>query len=537
MKRRNFLKTAAQATTALPIMLGGMPLRSLGKTPLRNILAQSASANDKILVIVQLMGGNDGLNCVVPYEDTLYRQYRPTLGLDKTANNLRVLSDHPSLAFTNEMSGMHQLYTNGKMAILQNVGYQNPDLSHFRGTDIWNTGTDANKFMHTGWVGRMLGILNPDYPPTTIPKGSFPLALQFGSSLSNLFYADNGGMAAVIGQLPDEGSQSVHFYDPIPDNPTIPYQELDFVRTVEKETEVYTQSIIDRKVKTNKVTYPTTGSGRLGPQLAGVAQLIASGFTTKVYLVMQNGYDTHSNQANDHPNLLQELSDSIKAFQDDIEALGVADKVALMTYSEFGRRPLENGGGTDHGTAAPLFVVGTKVIPGVRGSDPKLQSQNLLNGNLMYEERHDFRNVYATMMTEWLLEGDTSEVDAFVKEVLTSRGSEVYSGKSDWVRLGIFTQEPKDVSTEFTPGLMLMENYPNPVRSETTISFAVPDNMDVTMSIYNMQGIEVARPIDGRVTVGANSVVVNTSKLPAGIYQYQLQTPKGNLTKRMVVVK
>jgi uncharacterized protein (DUF1501 family) len=536
MKRRDFLKFGAKAsaaTTALPIMLGGLPVRVLGRSPLETLLAQSATSNDKILVIVQLAGGNDGLNCVVPYSDPLYKEYRPTLGYDKTADGLLTLSDHDTLAFTKEMSGMHQLYGDKKMVVLQNVGYPNPDLSHFRGTDIWNTATDASRFANTGWVGRMISILNPDYPPTTIAKGSSPLALQFGASLTNMFFSENGGMGIVINTLPEEGSETTHLYDPIPVPTTVPYEELEYVRTIEKETEVYSQSIVDRKVTTNKVTYPTTGTGRLGSQLAGVAQLIASGFSTKIYLVTQSGYDTHSNQATDQPDLLSELSGCIKAFQDEMEALGMADKVALMTYSEFGRRPQENGSGTDHGTAAPLFVVGSQVIAGVRGRNPQLTADSLVNGNLAYESNHDFRNIYASIMYEWLLDGTSTDKDALVKEVLTASASQTYSSTTDWVKLGIFKdQTPTAVYNEFTPGLML-----NPASRSTTIEFALPETMDVRLGVFNAQGIEVARAVDDKLSVGTHRITVNTAQLPSGNYLYRLSTHKGEVAKRMVIMR
>ncbi len=541
MKRRDFLKFGAKAgiaTTALPVMLGGFPLRVLGKSPLQQLLATSATANDKILVIVQLAGGNDGLNCVVPYTDPLYKQYRPTLGLDKTANGLLVFSDHDTLALPKEMDGMHSLYMSGKMALMQNVGYPNPDLSHFRGTDIWNTATDASKFSNTGWIGRMLGILNPDYPPAVIPKDSAPLALQFGASLSNLFFADNGGTGIVISQFPDSTSASTHLYDPIPSNPTIAYQELDYVRTIEKETEVYSQSILDRKVVANKVTYPTTG--KLAPQLSGVAQLIASGFSTKIYLVSQGSYDTHSNQKTDQPALLGELSDCIKAFQDDLEAFGLADRVALMTYSEFGRRPIENGSGTDHGTAAPHFVIGTQVIPGIRGHDPKLAAADLLNNNLVFEAQHDFRNIYTSVMYEWLLDGAGADKDALINSVLTASGSSTYSTTSSWTKLGIFKAQSTGAvgdQATFVPGLMLMENYPNPVSSQTTIEYSLPATMPVELGIFNTAGVELERIVDARQEVGNHRVTFQAANLPSGTYIYRLKTASGVVAKRMVVVK
>jgi uncharacterized protein (DUF1501 family) len=543
MKRRDFLKMGATlgvATTALPVLIGGSPVRVLGKSPLNSLLA-SATANDHILVIIQLAGGNDGLNCVIPLTDPLYAQYRPTLSVD-ALKSPHILADHDTLAFHPVMSGMATLYGEKKLAVLQNVGYANPNLSHFRGTDIWDTSTDANRFVSTGWIGRLLGELNPDFPPTTFSNNQddkyyYPPAMQFGASLSVSFLSESGGMGIIINSLPDENNKSTHDYDAIPIPTPIPYQELDYVRTIEKETEVYTDRLINRSVTTNKVTYPT--GSKLGQQLAGVAQCIASGFTTKIYLVMQGGYDTHSNQATDHPDLLQELSDCIKAFQDDVEAFGKADKVAGMTYSEFGRRPQENGSGTDHGTAAPLFVFGTQVIGKVHGNDPQLAQASLVNNNLAYEARHDFRNIYASVMFEWLLAGEDADKNSLIQSVLTSSNGATYSTNSDWLHLGIFNGQPSGVEDngEFVYGLMLMENYPNPVREKTTIEYALPQATDVMLSIYTMAGKEVARIVDAKESAGIHRATFATGSLASGSYLYRLTTPMGAVTKQMIVMK
>ena len=522
---KNSLKVGVSANT-LPVLLGGNTVRALGRSPLRSALEASA-VNDHILVIVQLAGGNDGLNTLVPISSTEYYSLRPTLGLKKADAGLFTLADHDTLAWNGRMTGMADLYAAGKVAALQNVGYANPDLSHFRGTDIWNTATDARMFANTGWIGRLLGDLNPNYPPAEIPKGSQPLAVQFGNSLSNAFLGKNGGMGIVINQLPTQNNASIHNYDAIPSNPSNPYLELDYVRTIQKETEVYTQTLIDRSVKTNKVTYPTGNT--LATQLASVAQCIASGFSTKVYLVTQTGYDTHSNQANDHPTLLGNLSAAITAFQQDLEASGLADKVVTMTYSEFGRRPQENGGGTDHGTAAPLFVIGTQVKGGVRGSDPNLTA--LVSKNLVFEAQHDFRNVYASIMTEWL-EIDSTEVT----QVLTKSGSETFSSNANWLNLGIIKDKPQQaVYADGAPGLMLMQNYPNPCQDRTAIEFALPANGRVELSVWNMKGEEIARVADQVMSAGTYRESFNTSRLANGTYLYRLKTTTGEVTRQLVV--
>jgi uncharacterized protein (DUF1501 family) len=531
MKRRDFIKNGLKlgvAVNALPLALGGFPIKALGRSPLRSALTASA-ANDNILVIIQLSGGNDGLNTLVPHTDAKYYTNRPTLGLKKTENNLIELVGHESLAWNSTMTGANTLFTQGKMAVMQNVGYPNMDLSHFRGTDIWNNATDRNRFTNTGWVGRFLSEMYPDYPPDVIPKGSQPLAIQFGNSLSNAFLGKNGGMGIAINKLPDTGNESVHNYDPIPGPPTtIPYQELQYVRLIEKETEVYSQSLVDRSVKTNKVTYPTSN---IATQLSYVSQIIASGFSTKVYLVTQSGYDTHSGQLQDQASLLGDLSAAMLAFQNDLEASGLADRVVTMTYSEFGRRPTENGTGTDHGAAAPLFVFGTNVKGKVYGNDPDLT--NLVSGNLAYDPRHDFRNIYSTMMSEWL---GISDED--IQGVLTASNGETYSTNTDWLKLGIIKSTQSDVDySSSTPGLMLMQNYPNPVASTTTIEFALPEPGYVQIGIFDMKGNEVERIADGRFGEGVNKAKFSPGNLANGVYLYRLRTEKSDVTRHLVIAK
>ncbi|MEI8134724.1 MAG: DUF1501 domain-containing protein [bacterium] len=535
MKRRDFLKLGAQvgvAANVLPILMGGLPVRALGRSPLRSALG-TASTNDNVLVIIQLAGGNDGLNTIIPFTDPLYKTNRPTLGI--TVDSSSYIPDHPTLAFHPQMaSNALELYNASKMAIIQNVGYPNPNLSHFRGTDIWNTATDSLIYSSSGWIGRMLSGLNPNYPPSTIPTGSQPLAIQFGNSLSNLFLSRNGGMGIAINRLPTSSNPSIHNYDAIPASPITPGAELEYVRIIQSETEIYAQTIANRTQKTNStgVTYPT---GNLGTQLAGVAQLIKSGFSTKIYLVTQGGYDTHSNQLTGQAALLQELAGCMNAFQKDIEAFGVADKVATMTYSEFGRRPLENGSGTDHGTAAPLFIFGTNVIGGVRGHDPKMDTASLVSGNLAFDSLYDFRNIYSTVMSEWLGIDDSS-----IQNILTASNGSTFSSKNDWKKLGIFkSQQTGGVndSADMTPGLMLMENYPNPVMSETTIEYALPEDGMVTLSIYNVKGVEVDRIVEARQSAGIHRKTFNARNLQSGAYIYRLSTSTGQISKQMVVVK
>ncbi len=560
MKRRDFLTTGLKigvAANTLPVLLGGMPLRALGRSPLRNMLEASSSTNNNVLVIIQLQGGNDGLNCVVPFTDPNYLTLRPTLGLSGS-NITAALPDHQSLAFHSAMGDFLTLYGqgggNGPMAILQNVGYPNPILSHFRGTDVWNTATDSGIYASTGWVGRFLAN---QYGAPQTGTGSWPLGIEFGNALSDIFLGANGGMGIAMNSMPSKAAPGGQNYDAITQT-TTQYNELAFVRLIQQESEVYSATIVSRGITKNKVTYP---SSTLATQLAGIAQMIASqlqtgSVQTKIYLVTQGSYDTHSNQISRQASLLTDLSAAVLAFQQDLQAFGtvngvnMADTVAMMTYSEFGRRVQENGSGTDHGTSAPHFVIGTMVKGAVYGSDPDLSTQtsdpNEINknnegvpGNLAYDPTHDFRNVYATMINEWLMAGaDQATISTVIQDVLTQDSSATYSAtKTPWQSLGIFQTSGTQYvgSAPGTVGLMLLQNYPNPVTSTTTIPYMLDAAGPVELSIFSSDGIEVARPVEGWQTAGSQSVTFDASKLAAGAYFFRLKTSTQTVSRPMVV--
>ncbi len=550
MKRRDFLKTGLKigvAANALPIMFAGSPIRALGRSPLRSGLQTLGSTNNNVLVIIQLQGGNDGLNCVVPFTDPSYLTLRPTLGLSGSGLTA-ALPDHQSLAFHSAMPGFLTLYGSGggsgNIALLQNVGYPNPILSHFRGTDIWNTATDSGIYASTGWVGRFLANQNPNFEVPALGSNAWPLAIEFGNALSDIFLGANGGMGIAINAMPSKAAPGGQKYDAIPSNPTTQYDELQFVRNVQMESEVYSQTIVSQTTVKNKVTYP---SSTLATQLAGIAQMIASGATTKIYLVTQGSYDTHATQITRQASLLSDLSAAVLAFQQDIEALGIADQVAMMTYSEFGRRVQENGTGTDHGTSAPHFVIGTQVLGQVYGSDPDLSTtaQGGINnnnegvpGNLAYDPTHDFRNVYATMINEWLLVGaEQAAINTVIQDVLTQDTNATYStNTAAWQSLGIFKSSGNYVgSAPGAVGLMLLPNYPNPAIGTTTIPYMLDVAGPIQIGIFSSNGVEIARPVDGWQSAGQQSVSFDASNLPSGAYFYRLTTSTQTVTRPMVV--
>ena len=371
-------------------------------------LTDAAAANvpepekdKRILVLLQMAGGNDGLNTVVPYADDLYYKLRPKLAL-QDPSALHKLND--TVALAPPCGALADLAKDGKFAVLQNVGYPNPNRSHFRSSEIWETASDADTFLSDGWMGRYLDNCCGGAPvdastqdpvgihsTLTLPQTFFTKDPQnyFGISGNSRAYQrlrkrkDGAAFKPLLDEFAgiSAGGDMGNF---------LSHTLMDAL-----VTEKRVQKILDAYQTT--VTYPT---GPLGQSLKRVASLIAAGLETRVYFCQQTGYDTHANQFTKHQQLLGDLSDSLAAFQSDLVAHGLDKQVLTMTFSEFGRRPYENDAqGTDHGTAAPLFVMGGALKQGgVIGDAPDLNIP--AKGDLTY--KIDFRQVYATVLDKWL---------------------------------------------------------------------------------------------------------------------------------------
>lgn len=358
------------------------------------LAATPAAEKDRtILVLVQLAGGNDGLNTVVPFEDADYYRLRPTLGVAKSD----VLRLNDTLGLHPACAGLHGLFDQGKLAVVQNVGYPNPNRSHFRSTEIWETGSDSNAYLPTGWVGRFL-----DNACAGVPTGSDPLAIHvtpetpqsFQSANTHSTFGVNPNLRPRRGRgdplaLLEELSHPAQGHDHDHDNHGFLQQTMMNALVTERRVQGFLGSYRP------EATYPGTPFAQ---SLRNVAALIAAGLPTRVYFVSLGGFDTHSNQANAHRNLLTTLSEGLAAFQRDLEAHRLDRQVTTMTFSEFGRRPAENEShGTDHGTAAPLFVLGAQVKGGLHGTPPSLKLQR--SQDLTYST--DFRQVYRTVLEKW----------------------------------------------------------------------------------------------------------------------------------------
>lgn len=520
MQRRDFLAYSLKAgllISALP-SLGRFSAQALAYSPALHRLRRLTEQSDRVFVLIQLQGGNDGLNTLVPVENPLYYRARPTIAIPKeqTLPLTDTLGWHPALA------GFRELYERGELAIVQGVIYPNPDRSHFRGTDIWVTATDADVFLGTGWIGRYLESLTADLPPGEIPPE--PLAVQIGGASSVLLQGERGFLGISFRdprqfyRLVSQGEMD--FGGSVPDTPA--GQELLFVRSVLQAAQRYAQRVRQAAERgANRVAYPDTD---LAQKLRIVAQLISGGLGAKVYVVAieRNAFDTHAYQGGVtgvHASLLRELSDAVKAFQDDLHALGVASRVAGMTFSEFGRRVQENvTAGTDHGTAAPLFVFGAQVLGGrIHGQDPDLENLDPRGDLLM---QYDYRQVYAAALLQWFGAPQTQVQRVLLRE---------------FAPLPLF--QPVSSAEEMFADELGVEAFPNPAAQETTIAFTLPEAASVELVLLDVQGKVVSRVLAGEYPAGSYRVPVRLTALAPGVYLYRVRAGRRSAMRALQVVR
>lgn len=374
--------------------LGGSALISLSSSVPQVLLGASTKTNlnqgEKILVVVELSGGNDGLNTVIPFADDEYYKNRFTLAVAK--EQVLKLDDH--VGFHPVMQGFSKLVEQGRLAVVQGVGYPNPNRSHFESMDLWHTAHQVGQ-RQTGWVGKCVeeNELADQLPAIHFGTSAQPLAMKSLKRPSpsirtlddfQLFAGRDERLAQLLKpmmQSPRANSNPLLTF--VHDNAKIALDTSDRLEKISKSP-------------TGDAVYPGT---RLGQDLQSVARLINSGLPTRIYYVTLGGFDTHSNQAEAHSGLLRQLSDAVSAFVLDMQQQGNGDRVAVMSFSEFGRRVRENASrGTDHGTAAPMFLAGGGIKPGVVGEHPSLD--DLEEGDLKY--RIDYRRVYNEVLEQWL---------------------------------------------------------------------------------------------------------------------------------------
>lgn len=384
MDRRDFVKksTFASGMMLIPSFLKGMEL-----------INPEHLSGFKNLIIIQLSGGNDGLNTIIPHRNDLYHNLRPSIS--KRLNETLRLTDE--LGLNKSCIGLKALFDQGEMTIINNVGYPNPNRSHFRSTDIWHSGSDASEYLKTGWAGRYLDAYC---------QGAYQ-AIEHDTSLSLILKGKSmKGIAVTDPKQLFQATRESYFKNIVKntdqdllneDNQGYLYKTL--LETYSSADYIYEHS----KIYESKSDYPANSFGK---SLKGISDMINSGLNTRVYYSTLGGFDTHVNQNASQDQLLKIYSESISALVKDLKKTNKFKDTLILTFSEFGRRVKENGSkGTDHGTANNLFVIGENLKqPGILGNDPDLINLDK-NGDLVYDI--DFRSIYATILNKWMDANDS----------------------------------------------------------------------------------------------------------------------------------
>jgi uncharacterized protein (DUF1501 family) len=523
MERRNFIKNTA-SSIALPSLFGRYNVEATGLSPWLAALTNTAAETDHVLVIIRLAGGNDGLQMVIPID-----QYAnlSTARTNILINENRVLKLngvtgtglHPS------MTGMQSLFNEGKVKIVQGVGYPNQSFSHFRSTDIYMSASNAADNVTTGWAGRYLqneyANFPTGYPNTQMPD---PLAIQL-NEMTLTFQ----GVAQTMGITVSNPDNPYDFLQDNGNNLTGRMgEELSYLRTIAQQSDKY--GLIIKAAYTrqasNMVAYPNT---KLADQLRIIARLIKGGLKTRVYMATIGGFDTHSvmvDQA-DHTkgkyaDLMTELSGSITAFQRDLEAMRIQDRVLGMTFSEFGRRIKSNGSmGTDHGASYPSFIFGTRLYGGMLGVNPTIPANADVNANVAMQ--YDFRSIYASILADWFC------VNATDLNTIMLRNFQ----KLPIVNSPTCVTDTHDLNV--AAGKNLISNYPNPFSFATTIEFETRGGHTM-LQIFDIEGQLVVTLVNGHYTEGKYKVYFNGGHLPSGVYYARLQNEAVSQVRNLVKV-
>lgn len=500
--RRDFL-SASGLLGAGSLLLGNLPLRAFQPSPL--LAALASGANDRILVLIRLDGGNDGLNTVIQRNNPYYYNLRPTLGIEDA--NLWAMSNEYGMPLTTQ--ALQPLWDNGMMKTIFNVGYPEPNYSHFRSYDIIASGSESDVVVNTGWMGR---FLDTEYAAFLEAPPTVPPALQIGVQSDLVFRSDQANMALAVSSPSEfyQIAQTGQLYDISHLGNTPRELELAYVRQTANAAFRYAETIKTAYgLGKNQVDYPT--GVRLAEQLAIVAKLIKGNLGTRVFMVSIGGFDTHATQRDYHLNLLKNLADSVKVFYDDLAfgASGLEQKVLGMTFSEFGRTIYENASqGTDHGWGTPMLMFGGGIGQGFTG-----QYQDLSNPDPYGDPEFsvDFRSVYATVLQDWM--GASPEITQFVM------------GQPQPVISGLVPAAPV-VSGDNGKCALLGHNPSQAEPGAIEIKYAMMQGGPVRLQILDGAGHVLRTLVNEFKATGSYTFVFRPGDwfVGPGVYQYRLQT-------------
>lgn len=512
--RRSFLQAMGLAGGAA-MTLAHSSIAASKETPLARAISNADT--DRILIIVRLKGGNDGLNTIVPlYDYDTYKKARPSIAIAK--NNIFKLNDNFGMPLY--ANALERMWGDGKMRVVHGVGYENSSLSHFKGSDNWST-CSPNTVEKTGWIGRYFEELHPDFLMNPPEK---PTAILIGNSQNILFSGDDNNYAFAVGNpgklAAIAANGEFYNFNNLPD--CVHGEKVAYLKGVTNNTFSYAGVINDAYDKSNDFgDYPDND---LASQLSIIARLIKGNLGTKVYTVQLDGFDTHSQQLSTHEELITQLADTMAHFYADLENAGWDDKVLSMTISEFGRRVRQNGsGGTDHGTASPSLFFGSCLEgSGFTGTHPNLSKLNNA-GNLF--NTTDFRQLYSTVLEEWLCVNDSSVLNS---ALLGQTHEKLNLGFNCGNSLSIEEEIFKDGFSHF---ITYMDN-------QAYININNPTTAHVDISLYSIKGQKIITLENKILFEGTHIINVNTSSktpLMKGIYIYQIIKGNKKYSKKLIL--
>ena len=515
MKRRKFIADASLYCSTTSLFISGM---NVGILPRSALFYAMNMESDKVLVLIQLQGGNDGLNTLVPleYYDQLERHRGNILPRESELLELdsHVTGLHPALG------EIKRLFEDGKLNIVHSVGYPNQNRSHFRSTDIWSSGSNANTYDTRGWLGKYLDTVHSGYPEGYPGAANpDPIAITMGAITSETCQGETANFGIAINDPFGLSPLTTGVTGVTPEG--LYGNELDFVREEIEKTNAYTQ-VITRAASLgqNKMDYP---SSQLASQLKNVATLISGGLQTSIYICSMGGFDTHANQVEEddsvtgvHAELLSELDLAIATFQQDLKELGLEERVLGMTFSEFGRQIRSNESlGTDHGSAAPLFLFGACVQGGFYGKAPEILDEVTPQEGVALQT--DFRDVYGTILRQWF--GVQEEM---VRNLLYSE----------------FTPLPLLGNCELTDihdlaRVLNLTIYPNPCTEYFQVTID-DDQTKSKLTVFNGLGAEILTTQAREFRAGRHTFTIDMSRYPDGNYFIQYKSAAGQVTKSVV---
>lgn len=517
MNRRKFIKETV-SFISVPLLLNGQAIHAWSA----NEGIDPLNPPGKVLVLIQLDGGNDGLNTLIPldmYDNLVKVRKSVVLNEDKILPLTDLQGLHPSL---NELK---LLYEEEKLMFIQNVGYPQPNLSHFRSKEIVVSGSDSQSVVTSGWFGRYLGSLHPEYPENypnhTAPH---PLAISVGGSSSPTCQGELNNLSIVLKNLNTSYSSQSN-----PANfSNTPYgHELEYVTQVMLSTEKYLEIVAEKAELSSNIStfWPETGNNSLADKLKIVARLISGGLQTPIYVVNLGGFDTHANQVipgahhtGKHADLLKMVSEAVYAFQDELKLQNKEDNVLSLVYSEFGRRIASNDSdGTDHGAAFPMMLFGSKANPIVYGSNPVIPEEVEKKTNLKMET--DFRRVYSSILSQWF-NVDDSEINS----ILFNNYESIPILKSS---VGIHS----DISTPINKSVSI---YPNPIVDDAIISFESETGL-VILHLYSLKGELISKIIERKIHQGKHTLSFSRKGINNGQFILVYQN-NGNKTSLPVTI-